>query len=247
MDSARIKNILINFIVPLIALATIGVLLFVVLIPAVKKMPTLAAEEASKTELRNTLKDKQAKLNRLVDFKSILEENSGLVDRVMPVEGSVPGLLDEVNKIANESGLEVLRLNYSFNSGSDPEITDANSTGYDTVLVSLGADGTYPQMIAFLKGVENAARIVEVVNFRFDGASHEDDNTLSFTFTLSAPYMSVQSTAVTDEPLTLDISSNDFVSFINKVKALRYYEKSAGEASTLSVTAEETTESTSSE
>jgi hypothetical protein len=53
--------------------------------------------------------------------------------------------------------------------------------------------------------------------------------------------MKVQSSAVTDEPIALDMTSGDFVSFLNKIKGLRYFEQSGDATKTIAkqVSAEE--------
>ena len=223
MDTGKLKDIALNFLIPIICIG-ISVLLFIFIVyPSFRKIPELQEKLTAATTLRNQLQEKQAKLNRFADFKAILEENSGLVNRVMPAEQNVPGLLDQLAQIAQENGLDVTKLSYSL---SDAATKDTDKPAYNAVLVSLGADGNYDQMVSFMKATEGASRIVNVSNFRFNSVSIKDAQTLSFTFILSAPFMKVQSSAVTDEPINLDITSGDFVSFINKVKGLRYFEKS---------------------
>jgi Tfp pilus assembly protein PilO len=224
LETSKIKNMLINFLVPLASLALCAVLFFVVIYPDIKKLPQLQQELQTQTALRNQLQEKSAKLHRFVDFKNVLEENSELVNQVMPAEQNVPGLLDQVNQIADESGMSLTRLSYSISDGAN---IDVEPTAYNAVLISLGAEGTYAQMVTFMEAIENASRAVNISNYRFtDANASEVDGQYGFTFILNAPYLLVQSSAVTDEALGLDLTSPDFVNFITKVKGLRYFEKS---------------------
>lgn len=222
MNITKVKDIALNFIIPILCTTASAVLFVVIIYPSFRNVPELKQKLKNTEVLRDQLKEKQAKLGRFIDFKAILEENSNLVDRVMPAEQNVPGLLDQLSQIASEVGLDVTKLSYSL-SDKDAE---SDEVPYSVVLVSLGADGNYEQMISFMKATESASRLVNVSNFRFNAVSLNNAESLSITFVLNAPFMLVQSSAVTDEPIPLDITSPDFISFVNKVKSLRYFEKS---------------------
>jgi len=133
--------------------------------------------------------------------------------------------LDQVNQIATDSGMSVTRLSYSYGSTSTMSSETEVKKPYSSVTVSLGTDSSYDQIIVFLQSVENAARFLSVPNFRYASSMNATgDKKLSSGFALDSPYLSVQSTAVTDEPVALDISSQSFVTFINMIKSLKYYE-----------------------
>ena len=100
----------------------------------------------------------------------------------------------------------------------------AGAVAYNYVAVNLGANGSLGQLKTFLKSIESAARIVNVDTFRF--SLNEDDNGsyLGINFVLVSPYLFVESNAVTDEMIDLDITKPDFVDLINKIKNLKYYD-----------------------
>lgn len=217
----NIKDTVMNFIVPLVAVV-ISLLLFIAIIyPSFTKTPGLRNKLDETKTLQSVLKDKLSKINKLVDFKSVVDQDSALVNKLMPDDDDVPGILDQVDQLAKESGLDVSRLSYSF---GDTGGTPAEAGPYQSVIVSLGADGNYSQMVQFLKNVENSARLINVTNFRYNASLNEDSaGRLSMTFSLVAPYMKVQSTAVTDDALKLDLTSGEFVSFINRIKGFKFY------------------------
>jgi Tfp pilus assembly protein PilO len=233
LETDKIKNLILNFLVPIISFGLSAVLFLVIIYPGIKQVPLAQAELGQQKLLRDLLSEKNAKLHRFVDFKTVLEENSMLVSQVVPDEQNVPGLLDQLNRIAVESGLSLTKLSYSV---ADSTIRDESATAYNAVLVSLGAEGTYNQMVSFMEAVENASRAVNVANYRFSETS-DDTNRISITFILTAPYLSVQSSAVTDEAINLDITTSEFTNFINKIKGFRYFDQS-GDLSTLAVPVE---------
>jgi len=220
LDISPLKNIIFNFFFPLIAIIASIIAGIFITYPNYKKMPELKDTLAQKKQLRDTLDAKISKLNRFSDFQSVLDENLKLVNQVLYTEPEVPQILDQVHQIAKNSGMEISKLSYSYSGGAGT----TQESDYNAVAVSLGGESSYDQLILFLKDIENAARFVEVSEFRYSGGQNEDDNLYSSSFSLSSPYLFVQSTAVTDEPIALDISSDSFIDFINKVKSLRYYD-----------------------
>jgi Tfp pilus assembly protein PilO len=223
IDTGKIKGILLNFIVPLISFGIATLLIIFVVYPSIKKLPEVKSELARKAGMKQTLNTKLQRLNRLVDFKAVVDEDSGLVNKVLVSEEEVPRLLDQVNQIATGAGMSVTRLSYSY--GSTGTSDKAAKKAYSTVSVSLGTDTNYDQMVLLMQAVENAARFVSIPNFRYStGTSTTGDKKLTASFSLDSPYLFVQSTAATDEPLELDISSQEFIDFVNMIKGLKYYE-----------------------
>lgn len=224
IDINAIKGAIINFIVPLICLGLTTAIFFIFLFPSYKAIPDLKIQLDEKNTLENQLKSKLSNLNRLVDFQSVVDENSSLVNKVLVSEAAVPALLTQIDNIAKNSGLQISKLNYSFGSA-------ANESGpYDVVNVNLAVEGSFTQTVTFLKELENAARIINVDTVRYSIDSNEGALAMSSDFVLVSPYLYVESTAVTDEPVDLDISSAKFQSLIARLKNMKYYD-----ASTLSV------------
>jgi len=223
IDAQKIKETLLNFVVPLIAFGVTFALFIIVIHPSYKKLPELKAELTTKANLKQTLSTKIQRLNRLVDFKPVVEEDSALVDRVLVSEEEVPRLLDQVNQMATDSGMSVTRLSYSYGNTTSSDKTEKKA--FSSVSVSLGSDANYDQIILLMQSVEKAARFVSVPNFRYSaGTSTAGNKVLNASFSLDSPYLFVQSTAVTDEPIELDIASQKFIDFINMIKELKYYE-----------------------
>lgn len=221
VDLAGVREALINYLIPLICLAASALLVLLVLMPAYKSMPELSAELEENSRLENTLREKLNNMNRLLEFKSVVEENSDLVNKVLVSEELVPGFLTQIDRITRESGMTVTSLNYGLGAsrkGTGSEVE------YNTVTVNLGAEGSFGQLKSFMENVERAARIVVVDNFRYTRSAKEDDVKLSVNFVLVSPYLFVQSDAVTDEPIDLDISDPDFQALINRIKSLKYYD-----------------------
>ena len=224
INSEGIKNTLLNFITPIIALVITVALGLIVILPSLSNLPIKQAELSDTQALESNLRTKLSVLNRLLDFTTVVEEDGKLFTQALTDEPMVPELLTQIDQIARESGLAVTKLNYS--------ITDAQSLGgqalpYNVVVVNLDTLGTYDQISTFLSRLETAARLVDMVNFRFASESSAGEGIFSSTFILSSPYRFVSSRAVTDVPVTIDITDARFLAILEKVKALKFYDITA--------------------
>ena len=224
IDTQKLKNTLLNFLVPIIALVLMLVLVLTVLVPAISGIPRLQDQLGTKSRLETQLRDKLSALNKLVDFQTIVDADEEVVSRILASEAKVPELLTQVDLIARESGLNVDRLSYSLGEATEEEV----ALPYSVVNVSLGATGSYDQITGFLANLENAARLINVSTFRFATESAEESAGLfSITLVLQSPYLQVESNAVTDDPINVDVGDPDFEAFINKLNSLRFYDITA--------------------
>jgi Tfp pilus assembly protein PilO len=213
-----IKDTILNFIVPLIVLVACVAVGILFIYPAYQDIPVLKADIESRSATRDSLAKKKIKLEELVDFKSVVDENAELLSDLLESEAKVPELLNQIDLIARESGLEVTKLSYAFSSRG------GGDEGHSVVDVSLSTNGNYEQTIQFLSSTENAARLISVSDLRFSFATKEEQERYSVTFSLDSPYLEIDSQAVTDEPLSIDISSDEFLNFMEDVKGFNYYE-----------------------
>lgn len=209
------KEYLLNFIIPIVGTLISLLLLILFIIPSINHRAELKAEIQQKTNLKNLLNEKKNKLNNLSDLKSIFDENLEVVNRVLSSEENVPELLTEVDHLARSSGLEVDSLSYSLSASG------VGSSSYSVVDISLTVNGTLDQFINFMRLTENASRLVLVSTFRY---SESKDGKLTVSTVLKSPYQTVNSQAVTDDPIKLDINSTTFAKFITKIKSLTYYD-----------------------
>ncbi|MFC1700519.1 type 4a pilus biogenesis protein PilO, partial [Patescibacteria group bacterium] len=192
VDINKIKEALLNFVVPLVSLVVSVFLIILFVYPTIKSYPEVKAELEQKATLRDTLQKKISNLRKLVDFKEFVEEDSELVSKVLVSEAEVPKLLDQVHQIATNSGMVVDRLSYSYGGG------DQEGAAYNVVVVSLGTSTNYDQIILFMEFVENAARFVGIPSFRYSSSrTTEGENNLSANFSIDSPYLFIQSNAVT--------------------------------------------------
>ncbi|MBW6441757.1 type 4a pilus biogenesis protein PilO [Patescibacteria group bacterium] len=215
----KIKGAILNFIIPLVSILVTFVLVVFYIIPSYKDLPLKKEELDRKTKTKNILSTKVADLNRLVDFQDMLDENLEVVNKVLVPEPEVPRLLDQATQIAERSGMSLDKLSYSYSSKG------TSGGGFDMITVSMGVKANYEQLVLFMELVEKAARYVSIPVFRYSVSSKTDEEgNLSSTFSMDSPYLFVQSAAVTDDPINLDITSSEFIDFMEMLKGLDYYD-----------------------
>lgn len=214
----KVKDSLLNFIVPLVALLATILLVALYIYPTYKSLPAKKQELEKNTTTKNTLSKKVDDLNRLVNFQSTLDENLEIVNKVLVPEPEVPRLLDQATQIAEKAGMSLEKLSYSYSSKGK------GGVGFDTITVSMGVKSSLDQLVVFMELVENASRYVSVPSFRYSVSSSAKDGLGSSTFSLDSPYLFVQSAAVTDDPINLNITDYKFTQFMDKLKGLDYYD-----------------------
>ncbi|HLD51186.1 hypothetical protein A3K34_01295 [candidate division WWE3 bacterium RIFOXYC1_FULL_40_10] len=228
VDASPLVSTLLNFVVPLICLVLILTMGVFVIYPSYKSWKPLKEEISTNESMKVQLETKVAKLKKLVDFKTAVLENSALVDKVLVSESSAPLFLDEITQIAQSSGFDISR----FGSSKPRDVVVPPTAGaaavpaapYEEITATLGASASYNQVVVFLEELERAARVLDVNDVRFSNSSTgTKSESGQVDLSISGPYISVTSTAVTDEPIEFDIASRDFIDLISMIKSLRYY------------------------
>jgi Tfp pilus assembly protein PilO len=224
LDSQKIKDTLLNFIVPIISLIASFLLAFLIITPYVSKLPDLREQLTEKQKLRAQLQTKLGILDKLFDFESVVVEHGKVFSTALAEEPEVPVLLTQIDVIARESGLAVTKLSYSITDMATKTADVRDPLPYKAIVINLGVLGGYDQIATFLSNMETAARLVDVTTYRMSGDNNDDTPDYSATFILRSPYLVPSGTAETDSPITVDISDAVFLAVLEKVKGLKYYD-----------------------
>ena len=216
--SKEVVSAMLNFIVPLAAILISGAIALLVIVPSLSTIPVLKDELSAAASKRDELQLKVTNLKNLVDYKAVVDEDSTLVNRVLPSESFVPKLMDQIKQIVDESGMQLNQISYSYGDKAS-----ASPDAASTVNISVNTTGTYAQLTQLMELIEKAARIVSVSNFRYSGTGDLAKG-IDVVLAVDAPYLFVQSNAVTDDPVSINIASQSFVNNLNVLKVLRYYD-----------------------
>lgn len=230
IDVEGLKETMVNFIVPLVSLGIVAFLILVFALPIFKSLPELTATYKTNQDKIRSLESKVIKLKEIKKYQAVIDENSALVNKVLVSVEDVPRVSEQIRQISLNSGLTITRLNFSTSTGplpgsATPEGLEGVEVATPVTRLSLGTDGVYGQIIAFMKSLEESAQLVTIDSFRF-AKNNTSDTTgvLSLSFSLEAPYLFVQSNAVTDDAVNLNLNDPDFARIMAELKEYRYYE-----------------------
>lgn len=216
---SKVRDVVLNFLIPLVAITLTALLGILYIRPSIKELPEKKEELQLKITTRDTLSKKVSNLNRLKDYQSILDENLEIVNKVLVPEPEAPRLLDQASQMAERAGMTLDKLSYSYSSKGK------SGGSFDMITVSMGVSSSYEQFVTFMEIVENAARYVSVPDFRYSVSDRSgEEGNLSSNFSLNSPYLFVQSTAVTDDPVNIDVTGAEFISFMDVLRGLDYYD-----------------------
>lgn len=232
-----VAKYLLDFMIPLACLVLSLVLGLFVLRPSISKLPELQQTNEEVTALDLQLTEKLKNLNDLLNFKPIISNHVDDFEVILPSEPMVPQLLTQVDTLVAINGLALKDLNYASQvvvtpSGAQPTVavqTPAALAPSRFVLVNLKVVGTYNQVIPFLRNMETSGRVLKVDSVRLSkfrsGLGDEEvvDDAMSMDFVLRAPYLRVQSNAVTDDPVTIDINDPKFNETRARVEGFEVY------------------------
>lgn len=120
--------------------------------------------ELRQQEMRTELERTRSQISQLPQLRqegvSARGEMVDLKNR-FPAQENLGVLLDDLEQAASESGLKVTAINR--------QVTPSPIPGFNQVNLDLLADGDYPSAVAFLNRARDAARLLNVTQFRSDG------------------------------------------------------------------------------
>lgn len=207
---------LIPYLVPVFSLGLSILLLTFIVIPRFRGISELRSEVASARGQLGVLKAKSDKLAKLNSSMEILKNNDKLFTQVMPDREEVPTLMNQVQRISDESGVDIRGLVFARRQAAGlPETMKAR-------LVSLQASvtGSFSAIQTFLENMEKASRILEVSNLSFNRSANEVNANMS----ISAYFFESLKEPSIEEPVKLDLNSQEFGEIVGKGKNLKYYE-----------------------
>ncbi len=188
---------------------------------------------AKSQEIKQQLVELKARLtiiNEASPEKDIIVENSKLMDFLLPNEASVPVVMTEVQQIANENGVTLTALQFAEGGSTAGGVkAAANSVNMQT-----SATGSYAQIQAFLKGIENAGRLLIVESLRFSAVTNQPvsspgetilpPTTSTTTITVA---LNLVSPTFAGKPATLgqatSFNTPEFTKLIDLVKTFKIY------------------------
>ncbi len=122
--------------------------------------------DSSLSDLRNTVKVNDSRIKKLEDLKTevkALQERLVVLTEQLPPGSEVSGLLLQIQKLVNESGL-VLKL-------WKPDKQRTHPSGlYEEIPISLVLTGGYNNTVSLFSRISKLTRIVDILNIKMGNA-----------------------------------------------------------------------------
>ncbi|MDA1015651.1 MAG: type 4a pilus biogenesis protein PilO [Planctomycetota bacterium] len=153
------KNLLKNdMLVTVVSLAVVvfGYLLFI-FVPGMNRQQVINEEILAAEENIENVPLRTAELNSLDDRIDERRDFLTKTDELMPANGDTHVIIGQVAQLAESAGLVVTRF--------EPLATDMHQA-YRSVPFTLSFRGSYPSMLAFLRGLERRQRIFAISDFK---------------------------------------------------------------------------------
>lgn len=216
------KETLRPYVGPALALMVSFGLVVGLIIPRAPKIPELKKQEKQTQETLTKLAQKSKTLKNLASQKAILEADYAVMKDVLATDPEVPTLVDQVQKIATDSAVTVKSLNFSGEKKDKKE-----KEGALTELgVGISIEGVYDNVLAYLRAVEQAARVLKVKALRFTAVSGEgksEAGNITTSVGLSSYYQPETAKASLESPVPADFQSKKYQDLLIKLRNLQVY------------------------
>ena len=145
-----------------------------------------------------------------------LRTHDTLLTQAVPDEDAIPTLMNQIQQIAQATGVIMDTLQFSGRTQASVE-----GEGVGTVSLQVAVSGTYGQLERFLETVEGASRLIDVssVNLGADAARVNLSLPLTAYYLPVIPFDDVSTAAI-----TLNLTDPAFTEIVTAVQALQYYD-----------------------
>lgn len=157
----------------------------VLIVPASGEIQDLRGERDALTELHEREKTRITAVLTLFEQYGSASELQRTLDMALPTDEEVTGIINQLQGIANVSGVTINSLNISL-----PAINPGNKNDVikpvGVIQVTLTLDGEYEEIKAYLDAIETNVRIMDVQRLGLQGGTVT--NNLTYSIVVNAYY-----------------------------------------------------------
>lgn len=175
-----------KFILPAIFLAAAGAIFVVYIEPTYADIEELRSTDALYDDaLSKAAELRQVRDNIMSQYQDIPSEDIERVEKMVPDTVDNVRLARDIDNIARAYGMTVSDLSVSVN---EPSGTGVQQTGtYRTVTLQFSVSGTYQELQAFLRDMENSLRLLDVTSISFSAG---EGSVYDYRITLNTYWLS---------------------------------------------------------
>jgi Tfp pilus assembly protein PilO len=143
------------------------VLLLVVVRPSIGKIQDLNRDQDLARGTLDMLSSKVDQLESFADNSQLLEVDFAAFDKAIPSESDVPGLLTQLQMIADEAKVEITSLQFSGGVGVRAVDAAAPSGTFSELRVKSTLKGKRSALLSLLRILESTSRIIDTESFSY--------------------------------------------------------------------------------
>ncbi|MCX6783547.1 MAG: type 4a pilus biogenesis protein PilO [candidate division WWE3 bacterium] len=171
----------------------------------------------------STLSSRLTTLKVYASNQNELRADNLLFDSVLTSDPSVPVVVTQVQQLAIDSSVSLSALQFSPGAPTGSGAASSNNV----IGMQLSVSGSYNNVSAFLRNVENCGRLINVKSLRLSTSNvgltaGQTDITqaVTATLTLESPYYVKSSKA---ETATVDLKNPEFIKMVTLLRTFKIY------------------------
>jgi len=159
-------------------------------------MPAVASYKKNKLVIANKNQQKERIAQKETMLKGLgndLEQESDFIklgEQVLPTDPQIPEILFAIDKLATTNSLYMSAFTPNVTAESKTTTEETKKVLWKTIDLQFDVVGTYPNIKAFIKDLENNIRTIDIVNISINGGGDikNSDSALRFHIGAKAYY-----------------------------------------------------------
>jgi|GEM_PF-4258750 len=211
-----------RYLIPALCVVLSLVFLVAIILPRLPKFTDLRSEKEQAETSLEKLQSKTQVLQKLASRRQELETDYSLMKEVVTLEPEVPTLVDEVQRVATDSALTTKNLVFAGEAGKAGKKA---ATEFTTLGVRLAVEGSYQNLLSFLKAAEKAARVLRITGLKFTSAAGEAGKAglVEANIGLDSYYLPEGGQALLEVPINFSLDNQKYQDLMSTLKGLRIY------------------------
>ena len=233
-----VKEVIINFIVPIVFLGVSAAAIFLYIVPTSKNIPVLKNELTQKTNEAVVLEAKVAQLTELQSNKELLMGDLLKLSWALEERDKVPELSQQTMQMSKDSGVNFMSLDYTnTNKNAAPVIAAAQPSGSGSLMADPNlyreekvnvtvTSADFPSIVKFLKTTETSIRLFKVETFRLSGqvsAITGASATKNISLVMASPYLNPAFSTYSETAAPINLKDTAYREFMQKLDTFTNY------------------------
>lgn len=216
------------YVLPLIAILFVVAIVLFVVQPKITEIQTLQQKKAAEEERKEKLDQKLTKLQQLDNNKTELLAQLTALTIALPNQKEAPALIIQLQKMAQESNVDIQGIQLSPGKLINDTVLAANSKTGPSIAFTLSLRGDYEAVKTFMGKVYNSKRLINMESINLStGNSQDETGGVTVTSNMIAYYQALPPTPK-DETDSIPVLSEEDTRIYSLLQTYNSYQIEAG-------------------